>query len=401
VPPGSDSAFASRSNVPARARTPISHGLIRGAWIGALAIALGLCAGCTDRGAANLAIRPPVPVLVAKAVRRDVPNQLHEIGSVEAFAAVAIKARVEGNLDRIEFKEGDYVRQGQTLAVLDQRPFAAALAQAQANVAHDQANADRARTDEQRNSYLLREGVGSRQQYDQSYADARSLSATVAADRAALETARLNLQYTVIKAPIDGRTGNLGAHLGDLIKADADTAIVTINQIEPIYVDFSIPENQLAEVRRNMALRQLEVDATIPGDPGPAEHGVLAFVDNGVDKTTGTIELKGLFQNENRRLWPGQFVNATLTLSETPNAVLIPSEAIQNGQQGTFVYVVGADLKVASRPIATGAVFADQTLIAKGLAAGETVVIDGQLLLTPGATVRIKDALGGGAGHAT
>jgi membrane fusion protein, multidrug efflux system len=370
--------------------------MIRSATAGAIAIALALISGCSDKGAANLAMRPPVPVLVAKAVQRDVPDQIKEIGTVEAFAAVAIKARVEGNLERINFKEGEFVKEGQTLAVLDARPFAAALAQAQANLTRDQANADKAHTDEQRFAFLLKEGVGSRQQYDQAYADSKSLAATVAADRAAVETARLNLQYTQIKAPLDGRTGNLGAHLGDLIKADADNPIVTIDQIQPIYVAFSIAENRLAEVRRNMATRQLEVDATIPGDPGPAEHGVLAFVDNAVDKTTGTIELKGLFQNENRRLWPGQFVNATLTLNETPKAILIPSQAIQNGQQGTFVYVVGADLKVAQRPVVAGAVFDNETVIVKGIAAGETVITDGQLLLTPGATVRVKSALGSG-----
>ena len=366
----------------------------------AAVFAIASFSGCSDKGAETPKM-PAVPVLVAQAVRRDVPDQLREIGTVEAFAAVAIKARVEGNLVQIDFKEGEFVKQGQTLAVLDPRPYAAALAQAQANLIRDQANADKAQADERRYDYLLKQGVGSRQQYDQANADAKSLAATVAADRAAIETARLNLQYTEIKAPIDGRTGNLGNHIGDLIKADADNAIVTIDQIQPIYVAFSIAENRLAEVRRNLAGRQLEVDAAIPGDPDPPEHGILTFVDNSVDKTTGMIELKGLFQNENRRLWPGQFVNATLTLSQTPNAILVPSQAIQTGQQGTFVYVVGPDLKVSARPIVAGAVFDNDTVITKGLAAGETVVTDGQLLLMPGASVRIKSALGGGQSQAS
>jgi len=222
------------------------------------------------------------------------------------------------------------------------------------------------------------------------------MAATVAADRAAVESARLNLEYAEIRSPIDGRTGNLQAHAGDLIKADADNPIITIAQVEPIYAVFSIPEKDLAQVRQSMAQRPLEVDATIPGDQGPPEHGVLSFVDNSVDKTTGMISLKGLFQNENRRLWPGQFVNATLTLAVIPQAVLVPSQAIQTGQEGPFVYVVGHDMKVAARPVMAGAVVDTETIIDRGLKAGETVVTDGQLRLMPGATVRIKSTLGNG-----
>ncbi len=363
-----------------------------------LAMALfPMVAGCTDKGGANPATAmPPVPVLAAKVVQRDVPNQLREIGTVEAFESIAIKAQVEGILDAVMFKEGDFVTKGQLLFRIDPRPFAAALRQAVANQARDQADANLARTDEQRFAFMLKEGVGSREQYDQAYAKAASMEATVAADRAAVESARLNLQYAEIRSPVDGRTGELQAHAGDLIKADADNPIVTIARVEPIYVDFSIPEKDLAQVRQSMALHQLEVDAAIPGDSGPPEHGVLSFVDNSVDKTTGTISLKGLFQNENRRLWPGQFVNATLTLAVIRQAVLVPSEAIQTGQEGPFVYVVGRDMKVAAQPVAAGAVIDTETIIERGLSAGETVVTDGQLRLMPGATVRIKDALGGG-----
>lgn len=357
-------------------------------------------AGCTDKGAPSGAM-PPVPVLAAKAVTRDVPNQLHEIGTVEAFEAIAIKARVEGNLQAVNFKEGDFVTKGQSLLTLDARPFAAALAQAEANLARDQANAKQARVNEQRFAFLLKEEVGSRQQHDDAYATAASLEATVAADRAGVESARLNLQYTEIHSPVDGRTGKLQAHPGDLIKADADTPIVTIAQVQPIYVDFSIPEKELGQVRRSMENHTLEVDATIPGDPQQAEHGVLSFVDNAVDKTTGTIALKGIFQNENRRLWPGQFVNATLTLAVIPHAVLVPSQAIQTGQDGAFVYVVGRDMKVAMRPVSAGAVFETETIIARGVAAGETVVTDGQLRLMPGAVVRLKSDLDNAGGGAT
>jgi multidrug efflux system membrane fusion protein len=343
---------------------------------------------------------PPVPVLAAKVVQRDVPNQLHEIGTVEAFESIAIKVRVGGNLQTVNFKEGDFVKKGQLLLVIDPRPFAATLAQAQANLARDQANANQARINEQRFAFLFKEEVGSRQQHDDASATAASLEATVAADRAAVESAKLNLQYTEIRSPVDGRTGKLQAHPGDLIKADADTAIVTIHQVEPIYVDFSIPEKDLAQVRRNMEQHPLEVDAAIPGDPQQAEHGVLSFVDNSVDKTTGMIALKGLFQNENRRLWPGQFVNTTLTLAMIPNAVLVPSPAIQTGQEGAFVYVVGRDMKVEARPVVPGAVIETETIVERGLKAGETVVTDGQLRLMPGAVVRLKSELGnGGDGH--
>jgi multidrug efflux system membrane fusion protein len=340
---------------------------------------------------------PPVPVLATKVEQRDVPNQLREIGTVEAFESIGIKAQLEGILEAVKFKEGDFVTKGQLLLLIDPRPFAAALRQMEANQARDQADANQARTDEGRYSFMLKEGVGSLQQYDQAFAKAANMEATVEADRAAVDSARLNLQYAEIRSPIDGITGKLQAHAGDLIKADADNPIVTIAQVEPIYVDFSIPEKDLAQVRRSMALRPLEVDGTIPGDQGPPEHGVLSFIDNSVDKTTGTILLKGLFQNENRRLWPGQFVNATLTLEVIPHAVLVPSVAIQTGQEGPFVYVVGRDMKVATRPVVTGAVIDSETIVDRGLHAGETVVTDGQLRLIPGAIVRIKSDLGNGS----
>lgn len=334
-----------------------------------------------------------VPVLVARAVAKNIPNQLHEIGTVEAFSTVNIKARVEGQLIAIHFKEGYDVSKGQLLFNLDPRTMQAALHQAQANLAKDQAQDHQAEVDEQRFGVLLREGVGSREQYDQMHATAGELIATVAADRAAVENAQLNLMYTEIRSPLDGRTGNLQAHVGDLIKADSDTPMLVINQIQPIYVDFSIPETSLGDVRRDMAARQLEVDATIPGSQDAAEHGVLSFIDNSVDRTTGTILLKGLFQNENRRLWPGQFVRASLTLNWIENAVLVPSQAVQTGQQGPFVFVVGSDMKVSARPIVPGAPFEKDIIVSDGLQAGESVVTDGQLRLTPGAQVRIKAAL--------
>ena len=338
---------------------------------------------------------PAVPVLTAQAVRKTLPNQLHEIGTVEAFATVNIKSRIEGHLVAIHFKEGDFVTRDQLLFSLDARPADANVRQAAANLARDEAQAAQARTDEARYLYLWQEQVGSHQQYDQAHASAGTWTATVAADQAALDTARLGLQYTAIRAPLDGRTGNLQSHLGDLIKPDADTPLVTLTQIQPIYVNFAIPERELPAVRERMKAHPLEVDAAIPNATAqePPEHGLLSFVDNTVDRTTGTILLKGLFQNENLRLWPGAFVNASLTLNAIRDAIVVPSAAIQTSQQGTFVFVVGADQRVAMQPVATGVRVDDETVVERGLAAGQTVVTDGQLRLAPGAMVTVKQAL--------
>jgi len=338
-------------------------------------------------------VRPPSPVLVAKAVMKTVPNQLHEIGNVEAFATVNIKSRVEGELVAIHFHEGDFVAKGQLLFSLDSRPFGAALKLAQANLAKDQAQLVKADADEKRYSFLLEQSAGSREQYDQAHAMAAGFRATVIADEAAVETARLNLEYSQVRSPLDGRTGNLQSHVGDLIKADADNPMVTITQVQPIYVAFSVPENELPAVRINLERHPLEVDAAIPNSPENSEHGVLAFIDNTVDKTTGTILVKGLFQNENRHLWPGQFVNATLTLNQIRNAILVPSQAVQTGQNGSFVFVVDNKMEAHLRPIVPGPQIGSDTLIERGIEPGATVVTDGQLLLMPGSRVKIRNSL--------
>jgi membrane fusion protein, multidrug efflux system len=357
-----------------------------------------LLAGCSGGGKPQM-VMPPVPVTTAAALEKTVPNRLQEIGTVEAYSSVSIKSRVEGQLVGVYFKEGDYVKQGQLLFQLDQRPFKAGLAQAEANLRRDEAQAKQAETDAQRYTYLLKMQVGSRQQYDLSHANAASLAASVAADSAAVQTARLNLQYTEIHSPIDGKTGNLKSHVGDLIKADADTPMVIVNQVQPIYVDFYIPEGRLGEVRQYMSERELKTLVAIPGQQDVAE-GKLSFVDNTVDKTTGQILLKGLFENTDRRLWPGQFVNVTLTLSEIPNTVMVPSQAVQTGQQGSYVFVVGHDQKVEPRPVVTGTTLDNETIIESGLRKGEVVVTDGQLRLVPGSRVIIKDSPKGSSGAA-
>jgi membrane fusion protein, multidrug efflux system len=360
---------------------------------GLVTVALTILTGCSKGENPGPLARPPSPVLVAKAVRQTVPNQLREIGNVEALATVNIKSRVEGELVAIHFREGDFVEKGQLLFSLDSRPFVAALRLAEANLAKDRAEFVKADLDEKRYSFLLKQSVGSREQFDQAYATSAALQATVIADEAAVDTAKLNLEYSQIRSPLDGRTGNLQSHVGDMIKADADNPMVTITQVQPIYVTFSIPEGALSAVRINSETRRLEVDAAFPNSPENSEHGVLAFIDNTVDKTTGTILLKGIFQNENQRLWPGQFVNATLTLDQIRNAVLVPSQAIEAGQNGSFVFVVDNSLRAHVRPIIAGAQIGGDTVIERGIEPGETVVTDGQMLLAPGSRVRIRSSL--------
>ena len=243
--------------------------------------------------------------------------------------------------------------------------------------------------------------MGSRQQYDQAEASAAALAATVQADEAAVQTAKLNLEYTEIRAPLDGRTGDLLVHAGNLVKPDADTAMVVINQVHPVYVDFAIPEHNLPEVRSYMEKHKLGVEVSLPEQQGPAETGELSFVDNSVDAKTGTINLKGLFANTDARLWPGEFVNATLILNQRNDAILVPSEAIQSGAEGSHVFVVQPGMKVEMREIVVGESLDNQTVVLSGLKAGETVVTDGQLRLIPGAKVTIKSGLAADSGVAS
>ncbi len=338
----------------------------------------------------------PVPVLVAQAVERTVPIQLKAIGTVEAYSTVSLRSQVDGEIAEIHFREGDDVKKGDLLVTIDPRPFQAALHQAQANLARDRAQLAQAVNDEKRYGYLLEQRVGSREQYDQAHATAEALRGTVMADQAALQTAQINLGYTEIRSPIDGRAGNLMLHPGNLVKAnDAGSAIVVINQIRPIYVDFNVPEKDLGQVRDAMNGHQLAVTARPRSRQADVatEDGRLTFIDNAVNATTGTFELKGLFSNQAERLWPGQFVDVTLTLSEMPDTILVPAQAVQTGQDGSFVFVVGRDLSAQPRPVVVGDSLDGQTVIKRGIKAGETVVTDGQLRLFPGARVKIKRSL--------
>jgi multidrug efflux system membrane fusion protein len=359
-------------------------------------VCLLITSGCEKK---EIAAGPPpaVPVRVAQAGVRTMPVQIIAIGNVEAFASVSIKPLVSGALESIHFNEGQDVRKGQLLFAIDKRPFEAALAQAQANLARDKATAANARADAGRYASLQQQGVASKQQADQSASAADSYDAAVRADSAAIDTAKLELNYCTIYSPIDWRTGSYQVKPGNMVKANDVPVLIVINQISPIYLDFAIPEQYLADVKKYMAQGPLRVEATIPNDAGPPEIGTVTFVDNAMDNTTATIRLKGTFANEKRRLWPGQFVNTVLTLTSERNAVVVPAQALQTGQNGQFVFVVKADNTVESRPVIAGRTVGGVTVIEKGVAQGETVVTDGQLRLIPGAKVSITSDAAPGA----
>jgi multidrug efflux system membrane fusion protein len=354
-------------------------------------LAATLLAGCNNREAVQAA-KPQAmaaPVTVATVASRTMPVQLQAIGNVEAISTVTIKAQISGQLVGVHFKEGDFVKKGQLLFTIERPPFEAALRQAEGTLAKDEAQALNAKYDAERYQGLGREGVVSKQQVDASVAAYNALEATVAADKAAVETAKINLEYTRIYSAIDGRTGLVGVKPGNLVKANDVPILVTINQIEPIYVTFSIPEQQLAELKRYSAQKPLTVDAA---PQGSNEHfaGRLTFIDNTVDTTTGTIKLRATFDNHQHVLWPGQFVDVNLTLKSQPNALVVPTAALQTSQQGTYVYVVNSDMTAQPQTVKVGWTSGDETVIASGLQAGQRVVTDGQLRLTPGAKVEIK-----------
>jgi multidrug efflux system membrane fusion protein len=352
----------------------------------------------------------PVPVLTTHAESKQVPVQIPAVGTAEAVSSVQIRAQVTGQLSAIHFSEGQEVTKGQPLFSLDPRPFEAALQQAEAVLARDTATAKNATAQQTRYEDLYKRGLIPRDQYEAQVANAASLQATLAADQAAVETAKLNLQYTHITAPISGRTGTLGIHVGDLVRANDTTAMVVINQLTPIYVTFSVPGRYLTDIRKFQAQRPLVIEtrgqislppgaqppppsSTAPDESDaavtsqPLETGKVSFIDNAVDSTTGTIKLKGTFQNADHALWPGLFVQVTLNLTTDPSAIVVPANAVQASQNGQYVYVVKADKTVELRDVTVERQQGDQMVIARGLKAGEEVVTDGQLRLTPGARV--------------
>jgi multidrug efflux system membrane fusion protein len=355
------------------------------------ATALLAVAGCSEKPKAE---RSALPVVVATAEQKDVPLQLRAIGNVEALSSIAIKAQIDGELTGVHFREGQDVKKGAMLFTIERRPLEAELRRAEATLAKDEAEAANARSSAARAEKLFAEGVMAREQRDQLVAAAEATEAVVRADKAAVETARVNLSYARIAAPISGRTGTLRVHAGNLVKANDDASILTtINQISPIYVNFAIPEAHLQDLKGFMARGTLRVVAMPPHEDDPMGQGTVTFVDNAVDPTTGTIKLKATFENNDRRLWPGQFVDVVLTLTTQPDAITVPSVAVQTGQQGQYVYVIKSDSTVEDRPVSVARTFEQESIIEKGLAAGERVVTDGQLRLQPGAKVEIKSGL--------
>jgi multidrug efflux system membrane fusion protein len=363
-------------------------------------------------------------VVTARAELKAVPVAVPAVGTAEAISSVQIRSQVTGQLTAIHFTEGRDVQQGDPLFSLDPRPFQSALLQAQAVLARDLATLQNAKAQQSRADALFQKGLLARDQYESLRASADALTATVEADKAAIETARLNLKYTDITAPISGRTGALGAHVGDLVRANDTTPLVVINQMAPIYVTFSVPGRFLSDIRRYQAQKPLSVIATPPsalGDDsaapagsgrasqpggagsgsgeGPAQtsgsaRGLLTFIDNTVDSTTAMIRLKATFPNSDGRLWPGAFVQVALDLTIQADAVVVPSTAVQASQDGQYVYVVNSDRRVEMRPVRVERQQGSDAVIASGVAAGEVVVTDGHLRLTPGASVSERGAPG-------
>jgi membrane fusion protein, multidrug efflux system len=385
---------------------------------GALAVA-----GCGTVGARSQAAGPrkgvAVPVSVAVARQRDVPIEIQVIGNVEAYSTISVKSQITGPLAAVHFREGDVVKKGALLFTIDPSPFQAAvdeaegnlaknealLSQAEATLRRDAAQARYSQVQATRYTELFRKGVVSRDQSEQMQSGAEALNeglradeasiksaqAAIVATRATLANTKILLGYTQIRSPIDGRTGNLSVKAGNLVAANT-VELIAINEVQPIYVTFAVPEVNLGAIKQHMAAGKLAVFATSQeATGGQPEAGVLTFVDNNVDPTTGTIKLKGTFSNAGRALWPGEYVRVTLRLATQANAIVVPQQAVQSGQEGAFVYVVKPDQAVESRPVTTGPRVDQDMVIASGLRTGEVVVTEGQLRLAPGMHVRVKD----------
>ncbi len=338
--------------------------------------------------------KPAVPVTVASVFTKDVPVQITSVGNVEAYSTVAVKSRVSGELVGVHFQEGQEVKEGDPLFTIDKAPYEVALKEAQARLERDQALARKARDDVRRNMPLAEKNIVSRQSLDQYVSTAEAAEALVKADQAALENLQLQLGYCSIRSPISGRTGSLLIQRGNLVKGnDENKSLLTVHQIEPIYVTFAVPEKYLGEINRRTKETRMEVQVYSPENQGSPEPviGVVSFVNNTVEVSTATIRLKATFQNRDRRLWPGQTVNVLLTLGVQPQAVVAPSQAIQSGQSGSYAFVIKQDQTAELRLVSVSRSTNGEAVIEKGLSPGETVVTDGQLLLTSGARVSIKN----------
>jgi len=355
---------------------------------GSAAIAFHYASG--SRAAVNKA-PPAVPVSIARVVMKDVPVRVHAIGNVEPLTTVAIKARVDGQIDAVRFKEGDEVRTGDLLFVIDPGPFQAALDQAKANLAKAEAEAANAAVQERRMTTLAKGGIVSRDEWDRTHTASETATASVEAAKAAVENAKLQLGFCYIASPLDGRIGRLLVNQGNLVK-DNDTQLATINQVKPIYVSFTVPEKELPAIRQWNGQQPLVTQAVFPGAAGEPVQGTLSFIDNRVDTTTGTVLLKAVFTNADEALWPGQFVNVTLTLTTDRDAVVVPAATVQTGQDGSYVFVVKPDATVDYRPLKIERTEGGDAVVASGVEPGERVVTTGFIRLAPGVKVTVDDA---------
>ncbi|MGA9778603.1 MAG: efflux RND transporter periplasmic adaptor subunit [Limisphaerales bacterium] len=374
--------------------------LIWALFAGAAALLAGGCARNTKPAAGGAA-----PVLVATAFTTNVPVQIDPppVGHVTPYSTVTIHAQIQGMISEIHFREGQVVKKGDPLFTIDPRPEQAALDQARANLQRDSGQLEYQRANYSRDQKLITAKIISQDQLDTDKASLDAATGTVAADKAAITNAMLNVEFCHIDAPVDGVTGSLQSYVGNVVKAPDDTLLV-INQIHPIYVEFAVPEQYLPEIRQEMREHPLKVSVTYQNMNVPPPAGELTFINNTVDETTGTIDLMATFPNENNALWPGQFVNVALTLSELTNAIVVPSQAVQTGQNGEYLYVVQSnqtDQTVEERPIAIGITYQGETVVQSGLTAGETVVTDGQSRLTPGVKVKITTAVQSGLATAS
>jgi len=333
---------------------------------------------------------PAIPVTVAPVRQEVVPFRLLAIGNVEAYATVSVKARVDGQIVEVGFKEGEEVPRGRALFKIDPRPYEAALRQAEANFLRDTAQKDQARSQERRYKDLLDKNFVSKEAYAQIRTNADTAEAVAQGSRAALDNATLNLEYCTIRSPIEGYLGKIQIQMGNLVRANDASPLVVINQVHPIYVNFSVPEQQLVAVRGYMSSGPLAVDALAPGSDRSAATGTLVFVDNAVDPSTGTIKLRARFQNGENALWPGQFVNVRIKLYDQKDALVVPSKSVQTGPNGQYVFVVKPDMTAELRKVTVERTDGDDAIIATGLQKGEQVVTQGQLRIGAGAKVVVK-----------
>jgi len=331
-----------------------------------------------------------VPVTAAVVKQKDVPVQIEAVGNVEAVRTVSVKPMVAGQVMEVHFREGQDVRKGDLLFVIDPRPFQIALSKAQADWARDTAQQKNAQTEVKRYEGLIKQGYVSAEQYDQMRTNASALNATVGVDQTAVNDAKLNLQYCFIHSPIDGRTGAVLIHPGNLVKANDTPSLVVVNQIQPIYVTFAVAQEKLDEIKTFMSQGALKVVAIPASEEETPVVGKVSFIDNAVDPNTGTVKIKAIFPNEGKTLWPGRFANVKLTLRTESNALVVPTQAVQTGQQGSYVFVIGPDMSVKIQPVVVDRSQDSESVIKSGLKAGDKVVTDGQLMLGPGMKVMLK-----------